>query len=221
MRCKITCDRETRCMLIDIPRDLAEADATLAHLRQTAERLFGLGPDKTYLLHYQDAENDFIRFDSARELGEAISAALHSTHRSLKLHIGPIGVGIEKMRHKEHHHHRSHRGRHAMAPEQLESALAELEKRGLGRRPKRNARLLQKMNGDVEAVASFLKERDEAAMAKKQARQQRRAAHAQGRSDASQQEGFISLEGKLLSHRALIFFFFFLILMMMMTELMT
>jgi hypothetical protein len=181
IRCKLAFNGELRCCALALPPSWDALQADVA-------RLFNIGPavGRAFVLKYVDDEGDSVTFDSPRELHDAVQAAATTPDPCLKLLVQLVGSVVEKAP-TEPLRAKCRGGKrgafHQFGPGEMEALLDQLEARGFGQRRKRNARLLRKMGGDVEAVMALLRESDEAAGQRRLARKQKKLAlaHADGR----------------------------------------
>ena len=181
IRCKLAFNGELRCCALALPPSWDTLQADVA-------RLFNIGPavGRAFVLKYVDDEGDSVTFDSPRELHDAVQAAATAPDPCLKLLVQLVGSVVEKAP-TEPLRAKCRGGKrgafHQFGPGEMEALLDQLEARGFGQRRKRNARLLRKMSGDVEAVMALLRESDEAAGQRRLARKQKKLAlaHADGR----------------------------------------
>lgn len=190
IRCKLSFNGELRCCALALPPSWDALQADVA-------RLFNIGPavGRAFVLKYVDDEGDSVTFDSPLELHDAVHAAAQATtpNPCLKLLVQLVGSVVEKAPTGEplRAKCRGKRGAfHQFGPGEMEALLDQLEARGFGQRRKRNARLLRKMGGDVEAVMALLRESDAAAGQRRLARKQKKLAlaHADGRPHKSREE---------------------------------
>jgi hypothetical protein len=187
IRCKLAFNGELRCCMLASP--------SWDVLQDTAARLFniGLAVDRPFKLRYVDDEGDAVSLDSTQELCEAVASTKATESSYLKLIVqlnsstGDANVQEERMLTtsdvsslpgRRCGKHGGKRAFHHFASGEMEALLTQLEVRGFGQRKKRNARLLRKMGGDVDAVVALLREDDAAAGQRRLARQQRKLGHA-------------------------------------------